>query len=78
MSDEEKPGLQDTVLQPFTDEIGDVRLAEELFGSHTEITWLKNTDWEHTFMTLTRDGNLPATTASTTATTTGKSASTGT
>ncbi len=58
MSDEKNPDKQNSALQPFTHTIGNVQLAEALFGKHTEITWLKNTDWEYTCMTLTRDGKI--------------------
>ena len=58
MSDEKKPDGQDSALQAFTNAIGDVQLAEKLFGNKKAITWLKNTDWEYTCMTLTRDGKM--------------------
>jgi hypothetical protein len=58
MSNKEEPDEQDAALQPFTSAIGDVQLAEKLFGHYTEITWLKNTDWDYSCMTLTRDGEI--------------------
>lgn len=38
--------------------IGDVKLVEKLFGDKEEITWLKDTDWDYTRMTLTREGRI--------------------
>ena len=45
-------------MKPFTEAIGDVELAERLFGDKEEITWLKDTRWEYSRMTLTRDGKI--------------------
>ena len=58
MSDKENPDEQDAALQPFTSAIGDMQLAEKLFGNHREITWLKDADWDYSCMTLTRDGKM--------------------
>ena len=58
MSDKDEPDEQDAALQPFTSTIGDVQLAEKLFGNFTEITWLKNTDGDYSCMTLTRGGEI--------------------
>jgi hypothetical protein len=58
MPDKENPDEQDPALQPFNSAIGDVQLAETLFGDHREITWLKDADWDYSCMTLTRDGKI--------------------
>ena len=50
--------MKSSGVKPFGDTIGDVELAEKLFGDAEEITWLKDCDWEYTRMTLTRDGKM--------------------
>ena len=45
-------------MKSFSKAIGDVKLAQRLFGDKQEITWLKDADFEYTRMTLTRDGRM--------------------
>ena len=58
MPDKEYPNQPTPALQPFTDAIGDVQLAKKLFDTHREITWLKDTRWDSSCLTLTRDGKM--------------------
>lgn len=52
------PNREKATGEMISESIGDVELASKLFGDKQEITWLKDSDWEYTRMTLTRDGRI--------------------
>ena len=45
-------------MKPFAEAIGDLELAQKLFGDKQEITWLNDEEWAYTRMTITRDGQM--------------------